>query len=305
MVLFSLCSGAVLNVTMGNLHDHDLRLLHRLWDALKKGDILLGDRAFGEFTCLAALPKLLGVDVVARLHQCRKADFRRARRLGKGDGLFVWTKSWQRSEVLLSREWELLPAQITVRIIRFTASIRGFRNRRITLVTSLVDPNLYPAQELIELYARRWRLELCLRDLKTTMGMEQLRCQTPEMVQKELLAYLVAHNLVRCVIAQAIATHKVDLERVSFKGSVDALRQYSNAISQARNRSMREQLWQDLLLNLALDLVPYRPGRLEPRALKRRPKNFGWLTKHRRNFKEYLHRNRHWKSNPRILRGLN
>jgi hypothetical protein len=158
---------------------------------------------------------------------------------------------------------------------------------------------------LIELYARRWQLELCLRDLKTTMGMEQLRCQTPEMVQKELLAYLVAHNLVRCVIAQAIATHKIDLERVSFKGSLDSLRQYSDAISQARNRSMRQQLWQDLLLNLALDLVPYRPGRLEPRALKRRPKNFGWLTKHRCHFKEYLHRNRHWKSNPRVLRGLN
>jgi hypothetical protein len=305
MVLFSLCSGAVLNVMFGNIHDHDLRLLHGLWLALTEGDILLGDRAFGEFTCLAGLPKLLGVDVVARLHQCRKADFRKAKRLGKGDGLFIWTKGGQRSEVLLSKEWQLLPAQITVRIIRFTATIRGFRSRHIMLVTSLIDSTACPAQELIELYARRWQLELCLRDLKTTMGMEQLRCQTPEMVQKELLAYLVAHNLVRCVIAQAIATHKIDLERVSFKGSLDSLRQYSDAISQARNRSMRQQLWQDLLLNLALDLVPYRPGRLEPRALKRRPKNFGWLTKHRCHFKEYLHRNRHWKSNPRVLRGLN
>lgn len=305
IVLFSLCSGAVLNVIFGDIHDHDLRLLHALWGALKRGDILLGDRAFGEFTCLAGLPKLLGVDVVARLHQCRKVDFRKARRLGKGDGLFIWTKNWQQSEVLTSTEWRSLPAQITVRIIRFSAIIRGFRSRRITLVTSLVDPEIYPAQELIDLYARRWRLELCLRDLKTTMGMEQLRCQTPDMIRKELLAYLVAHNLVRCVIAQAVATHKVELERVSFKGSVDALRQYSAAISQARNRSLRDQLWQDLLLVLALDLVPYRPGRLEPRALKRRPKNFGWLTKHRRKFKECLHRNRHWKSNPRALRGLN
>ncbi len=305
MVLFSLCSGAVLNVMFGNLHDHDLRLLHGLWEALKQGDVLLGDRAFGEFTCLAGLPKLLGVDVVARLHQCRKADFRKAQRLTKHDGLFIWTKGWQQSEVLSATEWGLLPAQITVRIIRFTATIRGFRSRRITLVTSLLDPKLYPAQELIELYARRWRLELCLRDLKTTMGMEQLRCQTPEMAEKELLAYLVAHNLMRCVIAEAVATYQVDLERVSFKGSIDALRQYSNAISQARNRKMRHQLWQDLLLNLALDLVPYRPNRLEPRSLKRRPKNFGWLTKPRRKFKECLHRNRYWKSNPRDLRALN
>jgi len=305
MVLFSLCSGAVLNVMFGNLHDHDLRLLHGLWAALKTGDILLGDRAFGEFTCLAALPKILGVDVVARLHQRRKVDFRKAQRLAQHDGLFIWSKGWYRSEVLSTGEWNLLPVQITVRIIRFTATIRGFRNRRITLVTSLLDPQRYPAQDLIGLYARRWRLELCLRDLKTTMGMEQLRCQTPDMAEKELLAYLVAHNLIRCVMAEAVATYCVNLERVSFKGSVDALRQYSNALSRARSQKMRRQLWEDLILNLARDLVPYRPHRLEPRSLKRRPKNFGWLTKPRRKFKECLHRNRHWTTNPRNLRVLN
>lgn len=305
MVLFSLCSGAVLNVMLGNLHCHDLRLLRGLWEALKPGDILLGDRAFGEYTTLAALPQWLGVDVVARLHQRRKADFRKSQRLAKHDGLFVWTKTGQQSRILSASEWGLLPAQITVRIIRFTATIRGYRNRRITLVTSLLDPRLYPAEQLIALYARRWRLELCLRDLKTMMGMEQLRCKSPEMAQKELLAYLVAHNLIRCLIAEAVATYHVQLERVSFKGSVDALRQYSNAISRARNRQMRDQLWEDLLLNLARDLVPDRPHRLEPRALKRRPKNFGWLTKPRHKFRECLHRNRHWKSNPRNLRALN
>ena len=155
------------------------------------------------------------------------------------------------------------------------------------------------------LYARRWRLELCLRDLKTTMGMEQLRCKTPDMAEKELLAYLVAHNLIRCLIAEAVALYQVDMERVSFKGAVDALRQYSNAISQARNQKTRNQLWQDLLFNLARDLVPYRPNRLEPRSLKRRPKNFGWLTKPRWKFREVLHRNRHWRANPRNLRRLN
>ena len=179
-----------------------------------------------------------------------------------------------------------------MRIIRFTATIRGYRSRRITLVTSLLDPERYPAQELMALYARRWRLELCLRDLKMTMGMEQLRCQTPDMAEKELLAYLVAHNLIRCVMAEAVATYQVELEQVSFKGSVDALRQYSNAISQARNQKMRAQLWQDLLLNLARDLVPYRPNRLEPRSLKRRPKNFGWLTKPRRKFRLIFHYSR-------------
>ena len=304
VVIFSLCGGAVLKVILGSLHHHDLRLLRGLWDELKKGDILLGDRAYGEFTTLAGLPRQ-GVDVVARLHQRRKVDFRKARRLGKNDGLFVWTKACQQSEILSPNEWDLLPAQITVRILRFTTTIRGFRSRRVTLVTTLLDPKLYPAEELVALYARRWRLELCLRDLKTTMGMEPLRCKTPEMAEKELLAYLVAHNLVRCLMAEAVATHRVDLEQVSFKGSLDALRQFSDAISRAPNRKLRRQLWEELLLNLARDLVPLRPNRTEPRALKRRPKPYPLLNKPRRKFVEISHRSRYWKGRPRNYRGLN
>jgi hypothetical protein len=303
-VLFCLHSGAVLNVILGSLHYHDLRLFRQLWDQLKAGDILLGDRAYGEYTTLAALPTR-GVDVVARLHQKRKVDFRKARRLGKNDGLFVWTKSWQQSEILSAQEWALLPGQITVRLIRFTATIRGFRGRRVTLVTTLLNPQLYPTGQLAALYARRWRLELCLRDLKTTLGMEQLRCKSPDMAEKELLAYLVAHNLIRCVMAEAVARHAVDLERLSFKGSVDALRQYSAAIAQARNQMMRRQLWEDLLLNLARDLVPWRPDRSEPRAVKLRPKPYPLLNKPRHQFVEISHRNRHWKGRPRNYRALN
>ena len=120
-------------------------------------------------------------------------------------------------------------------------------------MTTLLDAQLYPAREIIALYARRWSLELCFRDLKTTMGMETLRCQSPEMAEKELLAYLVAHNLIRCVMAQAVARYPVELERISFKGSLDALRQYSAAMAQARNPALRRMLWEDLLRNLARD----------------------------------------------------
>jgi hypothetical protein len=303
-VFFSLASGAVLNVILGNLQHHDLRLLRGLWDQLKKGDILLGDRAYGEFTTLAGLPQQ-GVDVVARLHQRRKVDFRQARRLGPHDGRFIWPKGYQQSAILSPTEWALLPAQITVRILRFTTTIRGFRQRRITLVTSLLDAKLYPAEELVALYARRWRLELCLRDLKTTLGMEQLRCKTPEMAEKELLAYLVAHNLIRCLMAEAVAVHQVELERVSFKGSLDALRQFSDAISRAPNRKLRRQLWADLLLTLARDRVPRRPNRTEPRAVKRRPKPYPLLNQPRRKFVEISHRSRYWKGRPRNYRGLN
>jgi hypothetical protein len=304
VVLFSLASGAILNVCWCNLHNHELRLFRRLWDHLKKGDIVLGDRGFGVFALLAGL-RQRGVDVVARLHQARHVDFRQATRLGKHDGLFRWTKDYNQSKILKVGEWRRLPTQLTVRLIRFRANIRGHRSRHITLVTTLLDPKLYPAEQLIALYARRWRLELCLRDLKTMMGLEQLRCQSPAMAEKELLAYLIAYNLIRCVMAEALARAQADLERLSFKGTVDSLRQYSDAIARARSRKMRRQLWEDLLLNLVRDLVPFRPNRQEPRALKRRPKQFPLLNRPRRKFREIPHRNRHWNNNPRDYRSLN
>jgi hypothetical protein len=303
-VLFSLASGALLEVIMDNLRSHDLRLFRRLWECLKAGDIVLGDRAYGEYATLAGLPRQQ-VDVVARLHQRRKVDFRKAKRLGPNEGLFVWNKGCQQSEIFTVSEWRQLPEAITVRIIRFTALIRGFRARRITLVTTLLDPTAYPAEQLAALYARRWRLELCLRDLKTTLGMEQLRCQSPAMAQKEVLAYFIAHNLIRCVMSESAALYGAPLDRISFKGTVDALRQYSAAIAQARNRKMRRRLWEDLLVNLARDLVPRRPDRREPRAVKRRPKPYPLLNQPRRRFVEISHRSSYWKGRPRNYRGLN
>jgi hypothetical protein len=304
IALLSLSSGAILKVIMDSLHSHELRLFRCLREHLQKGDIILGDRAFGEYTTAAVLPGQ-GVDLVARLHHQRKVDFRKAKRLGKDDGLFVWDKGCQQSHILSASEWALLPGQITVRIIRFRATIRGFRNRRITLLTTLLDPKLYPTEQLIGLYVRRWALELCFRDIKSTMGMEHLRCKSPEMAQKELLAYLIAHNLIRCVIAEAMANFDVELQRVSFKGALDALRQYSAAIAQARNQPLRRRLWNDLLLNLARDSVPLRPGRKEPRAVKRRPKAYPLLNQPRRQFVEITHRSRYWKGRPRNYRGLN
>jgi Transposase DDE domain len=250
LLLFSLNSGAVLQAVMGSLHHHDLRLLRQLREDLHKGDILLGDRAFGEYTTLATFAQR-GVDIVARLHQMRRVDFRRAQRLARNDGLFIFQKGWMQSKLMSRAQWRRIPKQIKVRIIRFTAAIRGHRQRRITLVTTLLDPKLYPAEQLMALYARRWRLELCLRDLKTTLGMEQLRCKTPDMVEKELLIYLLAYNLVRYLMAEAVRQCEGELQRVSFKGTLDSLRQFSAAMASARSPKMRKELWSDLLLVLA------------------------------------------------------
>ncbi len=181
--------------------------MRALWDQLQRGDILLGDRADGEDPTRAGLIPF-GVDVVARLHQRRKVDFRKAKRLGKNDGLLVWAKPCQQSDLLSTDEGGLLPAEITVRIIRFNTTIRGVRGRRLTLVTTLLDADLSPAADLIARYARRWRLALCRRDLKTTLGMEALRGKSPDPAEKELLAYLVAHNLIRCVMAEGSPSTK-------------------------------------------------------------------------------------------------
>ena len=294
LVFFSLGSGALLKVVMDHWKNHDLRLLQRAWEFLSKGDILLGDRAYADYVTMARLPGQ-GVDVVSRLSRTRKPDFRRAHKhLGRQDALFVWKKGCQQSDILSAQEWKDVPETITVRIIRFYAMIRG-RKQRVTLATTLLDPVVYPAQQLIALFARRWNLELALRHLKTTMGMEELRCLSPDMAEKELLAYLVAYNLVRCLMGEAVALAGVEMERVSFKGTVDAVRQYAAAIAAARNKRKRQQLWDDLVATLVRDLVPLRPGRKEPRATKRRPKPYPLLNKPRHQYKETPHRSRYRK----------
>jgi hypothetical protein len=304
LLLFSLSSGSVLTAITASLSNHELRLLRQLQDEFRAGDILLGDRSFGEYTTLATWPQR-GVDIVARVHATRKVDFRKGRRLGKNDALFVWTKNPQPSRLYSPEQWAALPAEITVRIIRVQARIRGRSGRRVTIVTSLLDSQLYPAEQIAALYARRWRLEMCLRDLKTTMGMDQLRCLSPDMAEKELLMYFIGHNLIRCIMTEAVSRLEAQLERLSFKGTVDALRQYGPAMAQARSRNMRDRLWQDLLLNLARDLVPHRPGRYEPRAVKHRPKPFALLNKPRRQYVEVCHRSKYSRSRPRNFRLIN
>jgi hypothetical protein len=205
---------------------------------------------------------------------------------------------------MTSKQWKRVPDEITVRVLRYRIQEPGFRTREIRLVTTLTDPRAYPAAALFALYRRRWRLELCFRDLKTSMGMETLSCQSPAMVIKELHMFLIAHNLVRCLMAEAAGIHEVDLERVSFKGSVDATREFSNALAKATSRRSRRRLEDDLLTILATDLVPERPGRREPRATKRRPKPYPLLTRPRHSYVEILHRNRYKKCTTRKSKGL-
>ena len=216
----------------------------------------------------------------------RPIDFRHGKRLGKHDRLVVWKKGDEKPTYLSPEEWAALPPQITVRVLKVQVQRKGCRTHQLTLVTTLLDPVKYPAVEVAAAYLRRWRLELCLDDLKTTLGMETLRCLSPQMVAKELLAFLIAHNLLRWIMAQAARQHAVDLDRISFTGTLNAFRHFATVIGQAKTAKKRRQIWDELLRTLAEDLVPERPGRREPRAIKRRPKTYPLLNQPRHQFRE-------------------
>jgi len=299
--IFSLSSGALLDYVKGNKHQHELALLRKMLDHFKAGDLAVADRGFSTYVLIALL-LLRNVGSLFRLHQRRARDLRKGKRLGKNDRLFTWSKPQQKPAYLPKCLWQLIPETLAVRVLRFQLQVPGFRPESVTLVTTLTDAKRYPGEELARLYARRWSIELWFRDIKTSMGMESLRCKRPKMVHKELEMFLIAYNLIRALIAEAAATHHLTVDRISFKGTVDASRQYSIAIAQARSQRRQRELVSDLLRVIALDQVPARPGRCEPRALKRRPKPYPLLNKPRRKFQEIAHRNRYWKNNPRKTR---
>ena len=295
--LYSLVSGALLKTVQAPWSAHEVRLFKDLWPELQAGDILMGDRPFGAYVLLALLPAR-GVDVVSRLHQGRRFRRRHAKRLGPAEWLVTWRKPPRRPSYLTAEEWASVPETITVRIIHVRVHQKGFRTQELWISTTLLDPTMYPAVQVAALYLRRWDMELCFRDLKTTMGMEELRCRTPAMVHKELLAFLVAHNFMRCLIAQAASAHRVCRTRISFKGAVDAARSFHQAMRQARSRRQVSRLYRRLLEILARDLVPRRPGRYEPRAVKRRPKPYSRLTKPRHLYREIPHRGKRIQKKP-------
>ncbi len=293
VAIFSLASGAILAAASASLGSSEWRLFYHMLGLLAPADIVIADRGFGHYAVLALL-QAMKIDFIAR--SSRSIDGRRRhRRLGPNDWLVTWKKSPNPSAVLPQQQGDPLPAESIVRIVRGSLHQPGFRVRQITVVTTLLDAQAYPAADILRAYLRRWRLEMCLDDLKTTLGMHTLRCKSPAMARKEMFMHLIAHNLIRHTMAQAAAEHDADLERLSFKGTVDALRQFTHAMAQARSKKKREELWAYLLRILVGDRVPDRPGRREPRAVKRRSMKYERLTVPRGQYKDRpkRHQRRH------------
>jgi hypothetical protein len=268
--LFSLDGGHLLRCTHASWKTHELKLARALSGEMRAGEVLLGDRGFCGWGFIALL-KNKGVDVVMRLHQNRLP----------GQGCTTWRRP-QRLAGWSEELWASLPEQIEVRLINFQISVPGFRTRTVTLTTTLLDQTAYPDEALIALYRRRWEVENDFRDLKTTLGLDVLRTLSPEMIEREVLMQAIAYNLVCAILQDSARTHGVALDRLSFKGALATLRHWAPLMMKASPRQQR-LTYESILLALAADLVPLRPNRSEPRAVKRRPKVYQLLTKPRRD----------------------
>ena len=293
VALLSLATGLLTAWATGHWHQHELTLFQLLWENLRAGDVFLGDRGFCNWGLLAQCLQR-DLHAVFRVKGARRRDFRRGKRLSRDERLVQWRKPAPRPKTVGEGEWSLLPEVLSLRLVRCRLDLPGFRTRQIILVTTLLDSAQYPPAALGQLYYRRWAMELTLRNLKTTLQMEHLSCKTPANLEREIRMHLLAHNLVRRLMLESARTYRVPLERLSFAGALACARRYGEALLAARSQRRRAQLREELFRVLAQDLVPERPGRREPRAVKRRPKPYPRLMCHRSKFREIRHQNRYY-----------
>lgn len=288
----SLSCGAILNVGFcryAGKGQGEVSLLRRMWDILRPGDVLLADSLMSNWTGIVML-KERGFELVSRLNKAtRKADFRKGIRLGKDDHLVRWCKPTSIRSVD-RKTYNSLPDEITIREARIRVEQPGFRTKIFVVVTTLLDPKQTTKEDLARLYRARWNNELDLRSIKSTMQMEVLRCKTPELVRKEVWTHVLAYNLIRTIIAQAATKHDIEPRTISFKGAIQTLEAFQPVIAfQGQQHSVvLENLYQQLLDAIARHRVADRPDRVEPRLLKRRPKNYGYLRKPRAEIKRQM-----------------
>ena len=254
VVLFCLATGVVLQAALAPYQGKgtgELSLLRQLWHQLDRGDVLVGDRIYCSYFEIAWLSQR-GVDVVLHKHQSRKTDFRTGRRLGRHDHTIEWNKP-VRPEWMDEASYQELAATLT-------------------------DPREFSGTELGELYRRRWEAELNLRSLKSSMGLDQLSCKSPEMVRKELWVYLLGYNLVRGVMAESASGAGVAPRSLSFAGAMQTLLAFGWVLSLGGDQEGWRRLWKAVSTHRVGD----RPGRVEPRAIKRRKKGYPQLSEPRK-----------------------
>jgi hypothetical protein len=292
---FCLQTGALLSHKVGNKKSHELPMLREQWDTFNPGDIFLGDKGFCSYFDLSSF-KDRGVDSVITLaRRIPVTEAKSVEVLGNDDLLIHWKKPVRSKASSYSQaDWEALPGTLLLRQIKVSVNQPGFRTQSFYIITTLLDAKAYTAGDLADLYFQRWDVELFFRDIKTTMGMDILRCKTPGMVRKEIVMHLIAYNCIRYLMAEAAQQAGEPVRRISFKGSVQALRQWEPHLNQNKiSPQEQRRLIQLLHESIADYIVLERPGRSEPRAVKRRPKPFQLLTAPRHEMQETKHRGRY------------
>lgn len=286
VVMFSLSTAAAIGLRIAALNTGEVTLARSLYESLDPNDVLVGDRAFGTYGDLV-LVRQSGADGVFRKHQARKSEFKRGKRLGKGDYLTTWWRPERRPQALSAAEFESLPTKLKVREVQFSVRQKGWRTKSVIVVTTLLDPKAYPKAKLAELYGLRWQAEVNLDHIKTTLGMEMLLSKTPAMVRKEIYVHLMIYNLLRTLMWKAGKQHGVSPLRLSVQGARQSFNQFCPLLAEA-GRIRQQPLHQGLLNLTAESKVPLRPGRSEPRKQKRRPKAFPFMKKPRSVLKQEL-----------------
>ena len=290
--VFSLATGAMLDFAKSSILVSESLLFGQLLARFTQGDIALADRGFCSFHAFFHMMEA-GIDAVIRLSAVRKVDYTKGQKLGKDDWLVPWKKPVQRPKGCTPEQFAALPESMILRHIKVTITARGHRSETMVLVTTLLDSVAYPAVKIAELYLQRWSIELHFREIKITLGMDVLSCKTSVMVEKEVLMHTVSYNLIRALMQEAAIRHDVDLSRISLKGTADTLKSWSASFEAVRGKPRRQQQLLDAMFEIiAKDLLPERPGREEPRAKKRRAKNYQHLTKPRHEMETPAHRNR-------------
>jgi hypothetical protein len=287
VAVFGLGCGSVLGWALGRYRGKgqgETSLVLGLIDQFVAGEVMLADRYYSGFGIVARAAGR-GVQYVGRAHAARRVDFRRGRRLGPADHVVTWAKPPVRPAGWDRADWAALPATRAVREVRVVVPIRGFRTQRYVVVTTLLDPVAYPPAALADLYRRRWSAELDLRALKVTLGMDVLRCQSPDLVRKEIGMHLLGYNLIRGVMAASARSVGRTPRTVSFAGTWSAIRGLAEVVCAAPADG-----WAILLRVVRAERVGDRPNRVEPRVKKRRPKPHRLMQRPRQELRERLQR---------------
>ena len=280
--VLSLADACIHNVAVGpyaSKETGEMALLRRVLGSFQPGDVMLADRYFCSFFILAIL-KSRGVDVCMRLHQRRKVDHSKVRWLGDNDYIDTWHRP-QRAKWMSQELYDSIPERMEIRVVSFTARA-DHQTEPLDVVTTLLDGEKYPAQEIGALYDYRWHAELDLRAIKQSLNLDHLRCKSPDMIRRELWTTLLAYNLVRLVCAQAAFVGNKLARQMSFTIACNTL------LSQwlmPPDESIRQTLGTYSLLQIACNEVGNRPGRIEPRVIKRRPKSYSLMTRPRNQYK--------------------